>query len=356
MTAERQAADPRKPAWDAVFAYIRTLPREGDRPDVVERNAMIWRGVNAALVALGYPDADTQEAAPERQAACSNCEDIDPASCVYCRHQAPEQQAAPVQPDLRQRIAQALSAAGAFCGECGFEPGETGCPDCVRVRQMYTSAVLAVVEPELAKRQERGDIWKAKAAELEQDRDRLDTALAALREQLAEAQTENARLTTALEVVTRQHAEAVTARNKARTSAKISDDIQRAEKRLFDTAIRDLGGNPVEVQNLYAQLSLRATQWKDAQQQAEQLRQQLNALGPRTWRARWESTVVEARRQARRADELEQQAKNSARNTMRLGEDIVRLRKKLAARPACACYPHPADHEDDCPAVTRPTT
>jgi hypothetical protein len=50
---------------------------------------------------------------------------------------------------LRDRIAAALSTAGAFCGECGFEPGETGCPDCVRVREVYTDAVLAMMQPEL---------------------------------------------------------------------------------------------------------------------------------------------------------------------------------------------------------------
>lgn len=50
---------------------------------------------------------------------------------------------------LRDRIAAALSVAGAFCGGCGFEPGETGCPDCVTVRGMYTDAVLAVVQDEL---------------------------------------------------------------------------------------------------------------------------------------------------------------------------------------------------------------
>lgn len=81
MSTPDQPDDPRKPAWDAVFAYICTLPREGDRPNVVERNAMIWRAVNAALAAIGYPDADQQQAAP----------------------------AQPEQP-LRQRLAEALDA------------------------------------------------------------------------------------------------------------------------------------------------------------------------------------------------------------------------------------------------------
>lgn len=48
------------------------------------------------------------------------------------------------------------------------------------------------------------------------------------------------------------------------------------------------------------------------------------------YRRRWESTVVEARRQAARADELERQAVNSAWNTMRLGGDRNRLRTENA--------------------------
>lgn len=53
--------DPRQPAWDAVFAYIRTLPHDQVHASIVERNAVIWRAVNAALVALGYEDTEQQE-------------------------------------------------------------------------------------------------------------------------------------------------------------------------------------------------------------------------------------------------------------------------------------------------------
>jgi hypothetical protein len=63
---------------------------------------------------------------------------------------------APAQPALRQQIAAALSEAGAFCGECGFEPGETGCPDCVRVRELYTEALLDVVQPLLDQQRAAG--------------------------------------------------------------------------------------------------------------------------------------------------------------------------------------------------------
>ncbi|KPC91158.1 hypothetical protein ADL27_31855, partial [Streptomyces sp. NRRL F-6602] len=39
--------DPRQPAYDAVFAYIPTLPRDFLPATVVDRNAMIWHAVHA---------------------------------------------------------------------------------------------------------------------------------------------------------------------------------------------------------------------------------------------------------------------------------------------------------------------
>lgn len=44
----------RQPAYDAVFAYIRTLPRDFLPATIVDRNAMIWQAVN---IALGAPAA-----------------------------------------------------------------------------------------------------------------------------------------------------------------------------------------------------------------------------------------------------------------------------------------------------------
>ncbi|MFD3955849.1 MULTISPECIES: hypothetical protein [Streptomyces] len=38
---------------------------------------------------------------------------------------------------------QALSTAGAFCGECGFQPGDRGCPDCERCWAGYVKALRA---------------------------------------------------------------------------------------------------------------------------------------------------------------------------------------------------------------------
>jgi hypothetical protein len=48
--------------------------------------------------------------------------------------------------DIRAEILAALSEAGAFCGDCGFEPGETGCPDCVRVRELYANALTPLTD------------------------------------------------------------------------------------------------------------------------------------------------------------------------------------------------------------------
>ncbi|MFH9236112.1 hypothetical protein [Streptomyces globisporus] len=42
-----------------------------------------------------------------------------------------------------QTAIQALSDAGAFCGVCGFQPGDRGCPDCERCWAAYTKALRA---------------------------------------------------------------------------------------------------------------------------------------------------------------------------------------------------------------------
>lgn len=63
QTARRDAAepvgepqtDPRQPAYDAVFAYIRQQPRDFLPTTVVDRNAMIWHAVHAALDAMNVP-------------------------------------------------------------------------------------------------------------------------------------------------------------------------------------------------------------------------------------------------------------------------------------------------------------
>lgn len=47
--------DPRQPAYDAVFAYIRSQPRDFLPTTVVARNALIWRAVHTALDAMGAP-------------------------------------------------------------------------------------------------------------------------------------------------------------------------------------------------------------------------------------------------------------------------------------------------------------
>jgi hypothetical protein len=52
-------ADPRQASYDAVFAYIRQQPRDFLPTTVVDRNAMIWHAVHAALDAANVPKAST---------------------------------------------------------------------------------------------------------------------------------------------------------------------------------------------------------------------------------------------------------------------------------------------------------
>ncbi|MFD7855201.1 hypothetical protein ACFV6B_13070 [Streptomyces microflavus] len=66
--ADITPADPKQPAYDAVFAYIRSQP-DVVPATVVERNAMIWRAVHAALDAVLPVPAD--RAATLRAAAQS---------------------------------------------------------------------------------------------------------------------------------------------------------------------------------------------------------------------------------------------------------------------------------------------
>jgi len=51
--------DPRQAAYDAVFAYIRQQPRDFLPATVVDRNAMIWHAVHAALDAIGIPKKES---------------------------------------------------------------------------------------------------------------------------------------------------------------------------------------------------------------------------------------------------------------------------------------------------------
>ncbi|MGW7087615.1 hypothetical protein ACWGH2_29520 [Streptomyces sp. NPDC054871] len=66
-----------------------------------------------------------------------------------------------------EQIKQALSDAGAFCGECGFEPGERGCQDCETCWKRYADGLLpilrAAVAAELAKQRDEiaDDIHRA---------------------------------------------------------------------------------------------------------------------------------------------------------------------------------------------------
>lgn len=65
---------------------------------------------------------------------------------------------------------QALSDAGAFCGVCGFQPGERGCPDCERCWSSYVTALRAIGWAP------RTDVLREAADLIEAEQHRLDDA------------------------------------------------------------------------------------------------------------------------------------------------------------------------------------
>lgn len=64
MTTER-TADPRQPANDAVFAYLRSTPSPPGGPyERAMANARVWRAVEAALDAMGVPKVPASDLYP----------------------------------------------------------------------------------------------------------------------------------------------------------------------------------------------------------------------------------------------------------------------------------------------------
>lgn len=73
--------------------------------------------------------------------------------------------------EIAEQLKQALSNAGAFCGECGFEPGDRGCEDCEWCYRRFAEGLLPilreVVAAERAAVRAERDQAKARIAELE---------------------------------------------------------------------------------------------------------------------------------------------------------------------------------------------
>lgn len=73
------------------------------------------------------------------------------------------------------------------------------------------------------------------------------------------------RLAAALETLTAQAATALAKRDKAKQQARIAG----AELEALRGGLREIGGDPTQVQNLYAQLTSRTRQWKAAEAASE---------------------------------------------------------------------------------------
>lgn len=81
------------------------------------------------------------------------------------------------------------------------------------------------------------------------------------------------RRTVALETAISQCATALAKRDKHKQRAEIAN----AELEALRGGLREIGGDPTQVQNLYAQLSSRGRQWREAEAERDQARAQVAA-------------------------------------------------------------------------------
>jgi chromosome segregation ATPase len=65
---------------------------------------------------------------------------------------------------------------------------------------------------------------------------------------------------------------------KRQTRAKLHADLLQAELDTLREGIRELGGDPTQVQNLWVQIRLRNRQWRDEQQRAERVEAALDRV------------------------------------------------------------------------------
>ena len=62
--------------------------------------------------------------------------------------------------EVSEQIKTVLSDAGAFCGDCSFEPGDRGkCTDCERCYDGYANALMPIVEALRAEASGQRDYW-----------------------------------------------------------------------------------------------------------------------------------------------------------------------------------------------------
>lgn len=72
-TLHSTAGGPKQPAFDAVFAYLRSQPHDFMPRTVVDRNAMIWRAVHAALDAMPLGEQQPDRGLTDVQGRCPAC-------------------------------------------------------------------------------------------------------------------------------------------------------------------------------------------------------------------------------------------------------------------------------------------
>ncbi|PWI08345.1 hypothetical protein DIZ27_23185 [Streptomyces sp. NWU339] len=112
------------------------------------------------------------------------------------------------------------------------------------------------------------ETWKAKAEEIERERDRIAVELEKLR---AVLEYEHKRANDAID---REHTAEQAAEEQRRRA-----DIAETELRTLRSGLRANGADPTQIQNLWAQISLRNRQWRDTKRELRLTRSMLEEEG-----------------------------------------------------------------------------
>ncbi|MFF6904544.1 hypothetical protein ACFY9Q_01210 [Streptomyces sp. NPDC012389] len=116
-------SDTERPAYNAVFAYIRSQPRDFLPATVVDRNAMIWRAVAAALT------AEDREASQLRAELDRIRRALDPDDETYIQETVDDQLAMTA---TIARVRSALDDRPALCTDSVYERGWSDASEMVR--------------------------------------------------------------------------------------------------------------------------------------------------------------------------------------------------------------------------------
>ncbi|WP_326730257.1 hypothetical protein [Streptomyces phaeochromogenes] len=161
------------------------------------------------------------------------------------------------------------------------------------------------------------ETWKAKAEEIEQDRDRLKTIL----------EYEHKRANDAID---REETAEQAAEEQRRRA-----DIFETELRTLRAGLRANGADPTQIQNLWAQIRLRNRQWAEAKREVRVVRSELEEEGGDVALVdEMLATVADAEARARQAEEKLSESETLGHKILKRAENaeatIARVRATLS--------------------------